>query len=135
MFIPPKNFIVCSFINTWQKLLPFNYFSFQALIHIYLCQFLTESMKASGCHTFTIPSQRCSTTYVQLPKNSDQNVAMATFSLHFSSFTLFNNHNMNYNCKTISHIYFKFGVNIRIHTENILLSKMTFNSHFYKTLQ
>ena len=91
-------------------------------------------MKASVCHTFTIPSRRCCTTYVQHSKNSDQNCCHGNiFTVHFSSVTLFNNHHIRYNYKTISHISFKFGLYIRIHAENILLSKMTLNSHFYKT--
>ena len=90
------------------------------------------------------------------------------FIVHFSSFTLFSNHNSKFyltfialnlyqkaNSKTqladsvskfrnqgiisaistklFPRMSFKFGVHIRIHSENILLSKMTLNSHFYKT--
>ena len=40
---------------------------------------------------------------------------------------------MSCNYRTISYIYFKFGVHIMTHTENIFISKMTLNSHFYKT--
>ena len=56
---------------------------------------LHESMKASGCHMFTIPSQRCSTTYVQFSKHSDQNSCHDNnFTVQFSSYALFNNHNL-----------------------------------------
>ena len=75
--------------------------------------YVHESMKACGCHTFTIPSQRCSTTDVQLSKISHQKCC--------------------HDFKSILYISFKCGVHIRIHTENILLSKMTLKSHFYKT--
>ena len=98
-----------------------NHFSFPTSIHIYLCQLLTwkhEDKWMSSFHNnlYKVQHHFYATFWKfwqkMLPKCCHGNI----FTVHFSSFTLFNNHNMSYNYKTISQIYFKFGVHIRIHT-------------------
>ena len=82
LFIPMKSFIIFSFIKMWQKIVAVtNIFLFKLqYIFTNVCS-LHEIMRASGCHIFILPSQRCNTAFVQLSKNSDQKCCMATFSL------------------------------------------------------
>ena len=134
IFISLKNFIICSFIKKWQKLLPWQQFFFWPLMHICLYLFLTwrhECTFLSNFYNIFIKVQHnFSAIFCKLwPKNCCHG---NTFTLHFSLFPLFKNDSISCNCKTFYIILSKLVCMLGF-IQRIFIFKVTLSSLFSKT--
>ena len=102
---PGGLFLVMLLHKNWKKLLVWQLFFFSSFNIYLLFLFFTKNMGLSLSHAFTIPSQRCNTTYLQLSENSDKNCCHGNiFTLNFFSFSLWKSHYISFYLK-LFHIF------------------------------